>query len=679
MISMKKKITTGIGIVLLALGIASCGSKPQKQTIEKENVNLVSSSDSIYVKKVNNLDDEFILGMDASSVISLEDSGVKYYNYDGEEQDVFKTLAENGVNYIRVRVWNNPYDKNGHGYGGGNNDIDKAVEIGKRATKYGMKLMVDFHYSDFWADPAKQQAPKAWEGKSVSKKASLLYNYTVKSLQKLYYAGVDVGMVQIGNETNNGIAGETTLQDDGNDWKNVTTLMKSGSKAVRKVFPDALVAVHFANPEKSSTYKAYAWNLNHYNVDYDVFASSYYPYWHGTLDNLSEILSYIANTYNKKVMVAETSYANEIKDTDFWGNTIGTSGYDYKPYPFTLSGQVNHVVDVVDTIKNKTTNGIGVCYWEGTWIGVGTTSYEANNQLWEKYGSGWASSYSADYDPEDAGKWHGGCAVENQAFFDEDGKPFETLKVFALMKEGNIIERYVDGAEDVEVTYLETDDIVLPETVNVIYCDNSTEEAPVTWNFTESQAQAAKTGGNKKYTIEGRALGKTCYCYLNILEVNLLENYSFENGKTITPWVANITGGGNTDTYKVGVTQENPQTGKYVYHFWAKNANTVKFFVEQELTGLETGNYKMQASILGGADGTTNNSLQNIYMYVKINGEVAFKKDMKFKSYSEGYQTYLMNDIEYTEGDTIVVGFYVEANQEGSWGGIDDIMFNHQR
>ena len=108
MISMKKKITTGIGIVLLALGIASCGSKPQKQTIEKENVNLVSSSDSIYVKKVNNLDDEFILGMDASSVISLEDSGVKYYNYDGEEQDVFKTLAENGVNYIRVRVWNNP-------------------------------------------------------------------------------------------------------------------------------------------------------------------------------------------------------------------------------------------------------------------------------------------------------------------------------------------------------------------------------------------------------------------------------------------------------------------------------------------------------------------------------------------------------------------------------------------
>ena len=125
---------------------------------------------SLYVKKVEDLPDDFILGMDASSVIAEEQSGVKYYNFNGEEQDVFRTLAESGVNYIRVRVWNDPYDENGNGYGGGNNDVEKAVEIGKRATKYGMKLLVNFHYSDFCADPAKQMGPKAWKGMDIETK-----------------------------------------------------------------------------------------------------------------------------------------------------------------------------------------------------------------------------------------------------------------------------------------------------------------------------------------------------------------------------------------------------------------------------------------------------------------------------------------------------------------------------
>lgn len=108
--------------------------------------------------------DDFIRGMDASAVLSLENSGVTYYNYEGKEQDVFETLAQSGVNYIRLRVWNDPYDADGNGYGGGNNDVATAVALGKRATAYGMKVCVDFHYSDFWADPKRQHAPKAWGG-----------------------------------------------------------------------------------------------------------------------------------------------------------------------------------------------------------------------------------------------------------------------------------------------------------------------------------------------------------------------------------------------------------------------------------------------------------------------------------------------------------------------------------
>ena len=343
---------------------------------------------SLYVKKIENLPEDFIFGMDASCVIALEDSGVKYYNFDGQEEDVFKILADNGVNYIRVRIWNDPYDKDGNGYGGGNCDIDKAVLIGKRATKYGMKLLVNFHYSDFWADPGKQFVPKAWQGMEIEEKTEAVYQYTKECLQKLKDAGVDVGMVQVGNETNQYLCGEKI-------WFNIQYLMQAGARATREIFPQALVALHFANPEKVGSYDTYAKKMDYYQVDYDVFASSYYPYWHGTLENLTESLSRIATTYGKKVMVMETSYAYTGEDTDFNGNTIGDGGAITKSYPFSLQGQANNLWDITNAMVKDTVNGIGVVYWEGTWISVGQNSWEENHEKWEKYGSGWASSFAA--------------------------------------------------------------------------------------------------------------------------------------------------------------------------------------------------------------------------------------------------------------------------------------------
>ena len=136
-------------------------------------------------------------------------------------------------------------------------------------------------------------------------------------------------------------------------------------------------------------------------------------------------------------MVAETSYAFTTKDSDFFGNTIGHGSATVTGYPFTMQGQADLVRDVIDTVVNKTANGIGVFYWEGTWIGAGGNSWEENSVLWENNGSGWATSYAAEYDPDDAGKWYGGCAVDNQAFFDRNGKALESIKVFKLVREGN--------------------------------------------------------------------------------------------------------------------------------------------------------------------------------------------------------------------------------------------------
>ena len=383
-------------------------------------------------EKALQLPEDFILGMDASCVPSLENSGVKYYDHNGTEKDVYQILSENGINYIRVRIWNDPYDANGNGYGGGNCDLANAIAIGQRATKYGLKLLVNFHYSDFWADPGKQAVPKAWKGLDIDAKSEALYTYTKDCLEQLVAAGVDIGMVQVGNETNGALCGENSSAPDG--WKNITQLMKAGSRAVREVCPDALVAIHFTNPERVGSYENYGKQLQEHQVDYDVFASSYYPYWHGTLSNLTTELNKIADQYGKKVMVAETSYAYSTADTDYHGNTVGSGSSTGHPY--TVQGQADQIRDVIQAVADMH-SGIGVFYWEGTWISVGGNSYQENAALWEKYGSGWASSFASEYDPKDAGQWYGGCAVDNQALFDKDGKALESLKIFTLVRSGN--------------------------------------------------------------------------------------------------------------------------------------------------------------------------------------------------------------------------------------------------
>ena len=330
-------------IVLLAAALLFSGCAGNK--IEVENVIPTEKIEgsSLFVKKVEDLPDDFIMGMDASSVISEEQSGVRYYNFAGEEQDVFKTLAENGVTHIRVRVWNHPYDANGNGYGGGNNDVEKAVEIGTRATKYGMKLIVDFHYSDFWADPGKQMVPKAWEGMDIETKTAALYDYTRESLQLLRDGGVDVGMVQVGNETNNGIAGET-------DWDKILPLMAAGSRAVREVYPEALVAVHFTEPQNNGNYRYFADILAQGGLDYDVFGSSYYPFWHGTRENLIKVLTEINQDYGKYVMVMETSWPYTPEDTDFSGNSINADSSVARDYPYSAQGQADEVRDVIAAV-----------------------------------------------------------------------------------------------------------------------------------------------------------------------------------------------------------------------------------------------------------------------------------------------------------------------------------------
>ena len=650
---MKKLSCLFLSCLMLAGLFSGCSSSciPTKK---------IEGSD-LYVKKVENLSSDFIMGMDASCVPALEASGVKYYDFDGKEQDVFKTLAEAGVNYIRVRIWNDPFDANGNGYGGGNCTIDTAIAIGKRATKYGMKLLVNFHYSDFWADPGKQMAPKAWAGMAIEEKTEALYNYTKDCLKRLKKAGVDVGMVQIGNETNNGIAGEKI-------WFNMQYLFAAGSKAVREVFPKALVAVHFANPENAESYASYAGKLNYYNVDYDVFASSYYPFWHGTLENLRNVLTDINSTYGKKVMVMETSYAYTPEDTDFNGNTISDGSLVTKNYPYTVHGQATSVRDVIDTVAN-TPGGIGVCYWEGTWITVGRNSWEENSAKWEKYGSGWASSFAAGYDPADASKYYGGCAVDNQAMFGPDGKPLPSLRVFNLVRYGNEVTPVADALDTLTLNFDVGSPITLPETVDAIMTDGSRQPVSVTWDVTEAELNAMEQSGINKYEVTGTAGNMTTTAQIVVSAFNYLENPGFESGD-LSGWI--LTDNAKADQLYVEDKVTDSLTGSWHMHFWSAASDSVNFTLEQEVKGLPSGTYRYSISIMGGDSGNA-----EVFAYVKINGETVHTAPLQITSYGS-WDTAMLTGIACGENDVLTVGISVkcQGSGNGAWGKIDDALLN---
>lgn len=372
-----------------------------------------------------------------------------------------------------------PYDKNGHGYGAGNNDLDKAIEIGKRASAHGMKLLVDFHYSDFWADPGRQVVPKAWANMNLTEKSTALYQYTKDSLQKLRAAGVSVGMVQIGNETtSSGLAGEA--------GEGRYALYAAGSKAVREVDPSVLVAIHLTNPDKTDTILNYAQELANHQIDYDVFATSYYSFWHGSLDNLTYVLKTVADNYGKKTLVAETSYAYTLEDGDGQQNVIRNKNQlTVGGYPASVQGQSHVLRDVIDATNKAGSSALGVFYWEPAWTPVSQKGKEANLPIWEQYGSGWAFSYAIGYDPNVNQTNYGGSEWDNQALFDFTGKALPSLATF----------KYVYTGLNTNLEYDKNEDTAVQESLLSNYSFEEEDMSAYTFNdFIKRRQDTPKTG-----------------------------------------------------------------------------------------------------------------------------------------------------------------------------------------
>ena len=614
----------------------------------------VPEESTIFVEPVDGISDDFYRGMDASAVLALENSGVKYYNFDGKEQDVFMTLAQAGVNYIRLRVWNDPYDENGNGYGGGNNDVATAIALGQRATKYGMKVCIDFHYSDFWADPKKQFVPKAWEGMDIEEKSDALYNFTLESLTQLLDAGVDVGMVQIGNEINNGMSGET-------DVANVRKLLTAGSKAVREAAVNSgkeiLVAVHYTNIDDMKKLDTLLTGLQVKEIDYDIVGLSFYPYWHGTMDDLKNAITHIRNTNGKKVYVAENAYCYTAEDGDGSANSVEGTDDLAEGYSASVQGQANEVRDVCAAASEA--GAEGVFYWEGTWIPVGPADAD-NSDLWEKYGSGWASSYASGYDPKDAGQYYGGCSWDNQAMFDFTGHPLASLNVFKYLKYGATAPLAVDSVPAVTVACNIGTDLELPDTVSVIYNDRSEAQVPVIWNTDDVAAIDTENGGN--FTVSGTLEdGTEVTAAVTVDRINYVQNPSFEDSDT-SMWTINYSG--ETDPTDYQVKAADAHSGEVAFHFWSGSAD-MDFSIEQSFTDLEPGTYELSAFSQGG------DLSDDAYMdlYALVDGKELTAPFM-LTTYAD-WQNPVIPEIKVTDG-SLTIGVRYKCNVN-SWGTLDDV------
>ena len=366
---------------------------------------------------------KFVKGMDLSTLLELERCGAKYYD-NGEERDLLAIMKSYDVDTIRIRLWNDPWSETGESYGAGENDLKASLEIAKRVTTAGFGVLLNFHYSDFWADPGKQIKPKAWADYGVKELEQAVYDYTLESMQTFLDAGVNITMVQVGNELSNGL-----LWPEGKvpNYDNIATFVNAGIRAVRKADAAIPVMIHLDNGGNNALYREWFDNFTKRGEDFEIIGLSYYPFWHGSLQMLNDNMNDIAERYGKDLVIAEVSMGYTMEDYKNYEKLSDEErkGYATRPalvekieYPMTKQGQYDFMEDFLNRISHiKGGKGKGFFYWEPAWIPVP--------------GSGWATPASLKYmnDP-------GPCGNEwaNQALFDYDGNALPTLSLIRDFK-----------------------------------------------------------------------------------------------------------------------------------------------------------------------------------------------------------------------------------------------------
>jgi arabinogalactan endo-1,4-beta-galactosidase len=310
--------------------------------------------------------DDFYMGVDVGTLAEVEAAGERFYD-GGVQGDALEIMADSGANLVRLRLWNNPYSSSGQPYGGGTNDLAKTIALAKRAKALGMDVLLDLHYSDFWADPGKQIKPKAWANMSYSQLTTAVRTYSRDVVSQMTAAGAKPDIVQVGNEITNGM-----LQPTGStsNWTQLGGLLKAGIAGVHEGGSGIEIALHLDRGGNNSAYRTWFDNARNQGVPYDIIAMSYYPYWHGTMNQLRTNMNDVAARYGKDVMVVETAYAWTLADGDGRGNIFTSSHAQESGYPATVAGQTQFLRDLQDAIADVPNDrGRGLVWWEAAWTG----------------------------------------------------------------------------------------------------------------------------------------------------------------------------------------------------------------------------------------------------------------------------------------------------------------------
>lgn len=317
-----------------------------------------------------------ILGVDVSTHLEEMEHGAVYL--DGTTpMDPLEAFRANGVDFMRIRIWNNPRSPEGEPYLAGTCDLGHYIRLGKLAKEKGFRLLMDLHYSDFWADPGKQMIPKAWAHLNEEQMVQAVYGFTKKCLETAVQAGVAPEMVQVGNEITNGMLwpmGQLEAADGtrGN-YDNFCRLVGAGCRACREVLPKAKIILHLERSNDQAVYQEFFEQMALHKVEYDIIGASYYPYWHGTPEELFANLNNCRH-FGKERMVVELGYGFTVHPYSLGGEEkrlVIDAERAYVPgftekYPVTPEGQAAFVEDF---LKQARDNGIdGVFYWEPLWL-----------------------------------------------------------------------------------------------------------------------------------------------------------------------------------------------------------------------------------------------------------------------------------------------------------------------
>lgn len=377
---MKRTLFSLITITILSWQMAFAQTTIYVHQKNNSSVITLESVDSITFQAPSHHEPDvtMFVGGDISMLPKYEEHGNTYYDINGKKVDVLPFFQQVGLNSMRVRLFVDPTKASRENIGSGVvQDLNFVVKLGKRIKQQGFKFMLDFHYSDSWADPAQQTMPDSWKNASASALNDTLYNYTKRCLKTLNDNGASPDFIQIGNEISYGMLWNIgkVYPTDNNNWNVFSNFLKSASKACREECPNAQIIIHIERSGKPDVCRQFYQRVKDYGIDYDIIGLSYYPFWHNDLSTLSSTLTTLEQNFSdKKIQIVETAYYYQ------W---LPQVDYDFSSkWPISAEGQKKFLEDLISTIK-KHANVNGLYWWFPEENGNGVIDNWGNRGLFD--------------------------------------------------------------------------------------------------------------------------------------------------------------------------------------------------------------------------------------------------------------------------------------------------------